>query len=313
MSSSSSSVNTPPVQHSNEPNVESDPATEPFLRAMQESQNYPDLMQPDPLMDFALTHRFPPSRRSPYPSQLIVRNEPSMFLTLQDDLKAMQSELDSDPDSAPTNTTADPNESDNDADTHNPMRFLHLSPSEIQKLFQYRMASSRVTQQTGKGKVYRFSILTVVGNGDGLVGYGEGKDEEMPRAATKALIAAVRNMDHVARFEDRTLYTEMSAKFGSTRLFVRPRPVGFGLHCNPNVHQVFKAAGIKDASAKVWGSRNPRRVIKALFQMLHPSHMPIVMGNGVGGPGRRLDKGYGARTREEVERERGRPLVALRT
>lgn len=282
-----------------------DPAITPFLKAMQESDQYPNLMQPDPFMDLHHGVRFKPNQHSPYPSQVIVRNEPSMFTTLQEILKSSDAEY--------ARQVEEEQQEEQALDKANPLRFLHLSQLEINKLFQYRLATSRVTQQTGKGKVYKFSILTVVGNGDGLLGYGEGKDEEAPRATAKALIAAVRNMDHVARFEDRTVFTEMENKFGSTRVFVRPRPVGFGLHCNPNIHQVLKAAGIKDASAKVWGSRNPRRVIKALFQMLHPSHVPIAMGNGIGGPGRRLDKGYGVRTKEEVERERGRQLFALRT
>jgi small subunit ribosomal protein S5 len=78
---------------------------------------------------------------------------------------------------------------------------------------------------------------------------------------------AVRNMDYVNRFEGRTIiWTGMSSKLGATRIILRPRPVGFGLYRNPNVHQVLKAAGIKDISAKVWCNR--LNVIKLLFRML---------------------------------------------
>jgi small subunit ribosomal protein S5 len=170
-----------------------------------------------------------------------------------------------------------------------------------------------VTQQTGKGKIHRRGVLVVVGNGDGLVGYGEAKHDDAARATNRAFAMAVRNMDYVDRFEGRTIWTEMSSKLGATRIILRPRPVGFGLHCNPNIHQVLKAAGVKDISAKVWGSRNPLNVIKLLFRMLHAGNAPLAMGNGIGGPGRKLDKGSGVRGKQEIERERGRKLLNLRT
>ncbi|KAI5988010.1 hypothetical protein PISMIDRAFT_95764 [Pisolithus microcarpus 441] len=188
-----------------------------------------------------------------------------------------------------------------------------FSPQELRNLHVYPLIVRRVTQQTGKGKIHSMYVLVVVGNGDGLVGYGEAKDDEMPVARDKAYAKALRNLDYVERFESRTLWTDVEAKFGATRIILRPRPVGFGLHCNPNVHQVLKAAGIKDASAKVWGSRNPLSVIKTLFRMLHAGNAPIAMGDGVGGGARRLDKGSGLRGKDAVERDRGRKLVDLRT
>ena len=154
--------------------------------------------------------------------------------------------------------------------------------------------------------------LVVVGNGDGLVDYGQAKDKDAPRALAKATALAIRSMDTVSRFEKRTIPTEIETKLGSTRIIMRPRPVGFGLRCNPNLHQVLKAAGIKDISAKVWGSRNPVNVVKAAFRMLWAGHAPLGMGDGVGGKGRKLDKGEGVRSAYEVERERGRKLVSLR-
>jgi small subunit ribosomal protein S5 len=120
-------------------------------------------------------------------------------------------------------------------------------------------------------------------------------------------------MDRVARHEKRTLFTDISTKLGATQVILRPRPVGFGLRTNPHIHQILKAAGIKDASAKVWGSRNPVMVAKATFRLLWGGHAPVGMGNGIGGPGRKLDKGSGVREKDEVERERGRRLLDLRT
>jgi len=188
-----------------------------------------------------------------------------------------------------------------------------LTSKQVAKLHIYPLIMRRVTQQTGKGKIHSMYSLVVVGDGNGLVGYGEGKDGEAAVAREKALAKALRSMDYVERFEKRTFWTDIESKFGSTKIILRPRPVGFGLRCNPNIHQVLKAAGIKDASAKVWGSRNPLMVIKGLFRMLQAGHAPLGMGDGVGGGMRRLDKGSGLRNKSAIERDRGRKMVDLRT
>jgi len=192
------------------------------------------------------------------------------------------------------------------------IKILGYSSKQLKNLVRIPIFSRRITQQTGKGKIHRMYAMVVVGNGDGLVGYGEGKDEDAPRASEKAFVQAVRNMDWVERFEKRTIWTEMETKLGATRIILRPRPVGFGLRCNPNIHEVLKAAGIKDISAKVWGSRNPLNVIKALFRMLQAGNAPLSMGDGIGGSARKLNKGTGLRNKTEVERERGRKLIDLR-
>ena len=89
----------------------------------------------------------------------------------------------------------------------------------------------------GKDKICRQYSLVVVGNGIGRVSYGGGKDEELPRATDKVYAEAVQNMDYVERFENRTVWTETQTKLGATRVILRPRPPGFGLRYNPNVHR----------------------------------------------------------------------------
>ncbi|KAI0918696.1 hypothetical protein AcW1_009481 [Taiwanofungus camphoratus] len=275
-----------------------------FLKDLQENSPYPDLMKPDILMDLHESQTFSSGRRTRFQNRVIVRNDPSMFLAMSEELKKSSGALDND---SSRQGTLDRAESDN------LINFLHMTPGDISKLYRYPVIRRRVVQQTGKGKIPRQHVVMVVGNQNGMVGVGEGKALEGQRAATSALIEAVRNMDHIERFEDRTVWTEMETKFSSTRIILRPRPVGFGLHCNPYVYQVLKAAGIKDVSAKVWGSRNPLQVIKALIRMLLPGNAPLGMGNGIGGRGRRMDKGSGLRTQDDLERERGRKLVPLRT
>ena len=192
------------------------------------------------------------------------------------------------------------------------LKNLNVPMKYYQKLYQSILMRRGVVQQTGKGKIRRVSFMVLVGDGKGLVGYGEGKHANAMVALNAARVAAVRNMDYVERFEGRTIWTEMRTKLGSTELIMRPRPVGFGLRCNPYLHQILRAAGFKDISAKVWGSRNRLNVIKAAFRILQGGHEPTGMGDGVGGPGRKLNKGTGMRGKGEIERARGRKLVALR-
>ncbi|KAF8870179.1 hypothetical protein BD779DRAFT_1664765 [Infundibulicybe gibba] len=273
------------------------------LTVPQEEKNdpYPDLMTPDPLMDSRDVTEFPPDKESPYHNRVVVRNHSSMF---HEALEADGFDFSSE-DWKPITT-------DETEEQLTSTENLPLTPTELRNLYKFPILSRRITQQTGKGKIHRQFCLMIVGNGDGLVGYGQGKDEDGPRAEAKAFAQAVRNMDWVERFEKRTIWTDMETKLGATRLILRPRPVGFGLRCNPNLHQVLKAAGIKDISAKVWGSRNPINVIKAAFRMLQAGHAPLAMGDGLGGPGRKLNKGTGLRSKSDMERERGRKLISLR-
>jgi small subunit ribosomal protein S5 len=196
---------------------------------------------------------------------------------------------------------------------YDPQFHLPVARENLRRLHRYPLVEKRVQHQTGKGRIASFYALTVVGNGKGLMGYGEGKGEDINIAREKSFTQAVRSMDTVDRFEERTLWYTLNTKFGATKVIMRPRPVGFGLHCNPNIHQVCKAAGIKDISAKVWGSRNPMNVIKATVKLLHAGNAHLNMGDGVGGKGRRLDKGSGMRGRQALERERGRKIVDYRT
>ncbi|KAG2109896.1 uncharacterized protein F5147DRAFT_690769 [Suillus discolor] len=275
------------------------------VEAIEEEESnhaFPDVMKPDPIHDDLLAMDFAPTKRTPHANRVVIRS------VYEQHVNQML-----EPDSAEKSENgAEEDDADEEGEV-SPLSNLPLSREALGKLYKFQLISRRITQQTGKGKIHRQYALVVVGNGDGLVGYGEGKDEELPRASDKAFAAAVRNMDSVERFEKRTVWTDIETKLGSTHIILRPRPVGFGLRCNPNVHQVLKAAGIKDASAKVWGSRNPLNVIKALFRVLQAGNAPLAMGDGFGGKAKKLDKGSGLRNKSAVERDRGRKLLDLRT
>ena len=191
---------------------------------------------------------------------------------------------------------------------HDPTESLPIDPRVANDLMRFPLIRRRVVHQTGKGKIASQYILMVVGNGKGLVGFGEGKHGRAQLALEQAFNEACKNMDYVDMFEGRTLWHNLGTKLGSTQILMRPRPLGFGLRCGPFMHQVCKAAGIKDVSGKVWGSRNGMQIVKATCRVLHGGHAPLALGDGTGGPGKRLESAFGMRGREAIQWERGRKL-----
>ncbi|TIA92868.1 hypothetical protein E3P99_00427 [Wallemia hederae] len=178
--------------------------------------------------------------------------------------------------------------------------------------FTFPLITKRVMQQTSKGKIMSKYALVVVGNGRGMVGLGEGKGDSNGDAIRKATIQAVRDMDYVDRFQDRTIYGELKSKVGSSIVELRSRPAGFGLRCNPFVHQVAKAAGIEDLSAKCRRSKNAMQVVKATLKALHGGAQPQLMSRSGIVKVPRLEKGAGMKSVDELGMERGRQMVYLR-
>lgn len=250
-------------------------------------------MYPDPILDPKDVIDFPPTKDNPFHNRVIVYNHRSVFEDYSDE--AFLSGKDESMDQLDEFTQK-----------------LPVSKAFFDSLHSAILIRRGVVQQTGKGKIRRMSYHILVGNADGLVGLGEGKHANSTVALKSAQIDALRNMDWVERFEKRTVWTEMRTKLGGTELILRPRPVGFGLRCNPYLHQILRAAGFKDISAKVWGSRNKLNVIKAAMRLLQAGHAPTGMGDGLGGKGKKLSKGSGLVGQQELERARGRKLVSLR-
>ncbi|PWN38774.1 hypothetical protein IE81DRAFT_295826 [Ceraceosorus guamensis] len=187
-----------------------------------------------------------------------------------------------------------------------------LSVEEIAGLFRHVLAIDRVVRQTGKGKIPKMRALVLAGNGRGLIGVGTAKDEIANMAVDKAFKNAVTNMDYIDRFEGRTVHATMEAKWGATRVTLRPRPPGFGLRVPPAVHAFARCVGISDLSASIEGSTNRHATVYALLNVLAggPGN-PIGMGDGLGGPARRMDKGVGMKPVKTLEWERGRRFKSV--
>ncbi|KAJ3105285.1 kinesin motor protein cin8 [Phlyctochytrium bullatum] len=132
----------------------------------------------------------------------------------------------------------------------------------------------RVARTTSGGKIRSISALVVVGNGNGLGGYGEGRASDITNAVTKAEKAAIKNMVAIDRFQQRTIFSDITHKFHCVDLTLRSAPPGYGIVANRNIHEICRCLGIRDLSAKVRGSRNPMNVIKGTFEALQRQKTP---------------------------------------
>ena len=132
---------------------------------------------------------------------------------------------------------------------------------------------NRVSKTVKGGKNMRFAALVVVGDGNGKVGYGQGKSKEVPEAIEKATQAAKKNMITVT-LAGTTLPHETIGEAGAGRVLMKPAAPGTGVIAGGAVRAVVEAAGIKDIRAKSLRSNNPNNVVAAAFQGLKSMRGP---------------------------------------
>ena len=121
---------------------------------------------------------------------------------------------------------------------------------------------NRVSKTVKGGKNMRFAALVVVGDGNGKVGYGQGKSKEVPEAIEKATQAAKKNMINVP-IVDTTIPHEVLGKFGRGAVLMLPAEAGTGVIAGGPVRAVMEAAGIKNIRTKSHGSQHAGNCIKA--------------------------------------------------
>src|SRR4030042_3610832 len=120
----------------------------------------------------------------------------------------------------------------------------------------------RVTKVTKGGRTFSFSAIVVVGNQDGIVGYGLGKASEVTTAIAKGVEDAKKNLIKVPVINS-TIPHEQSAKYGGAQVFLKPASGGTGVKAGGAMRAVLESVGIKDCLAKSKGSSNPHNPVKA--------------------------------------------------
>ena len=125
----------------------------------------------------------------------------------------------------------------------------------------------RVTKVLKGGRRFRFTALIVVGNRNGLVGFGFGKSKEVPDAIKKAVDDAFKNIIEVKR-KGSTIPHDIEVKFNASKILLKPASEGTGVIAGGSTRPVIELAGIKDILTKSLGSNNSANVVRATIKAL---------------------------------------------
>ncbi len=146
---------------------------------------------------------------------------------------------------------------------------------------------NRVSKTVKGGRIYKFAALVVVGDGNGIVGFGIGKSGEVPDAIRKGIEDAKKNLIKVA-LKGSTIPHEVTGKFGAGVVLLKPAAPGTGVIAGGPVRAVVETVGIKDIRSKALRSNNPCNVVRATLNGLSQ-----------------------LRTAEEVAEVRGKPVKEI--
>lgn len=140
-------------------------------------------------------------------------------------------------------------------------------------LLEKLVTVNRVAKVVKGGRQFGFTALTVVGDGEGRVGYGYGKAREVPVAIQKAMESARKNMIGINLKGD-TLQYALTARHGAAKVFMKPASEGTGIIAGGAMRAVFEVVGVRDVLAKCIGSNNPINVLRATIRGLQDMRSP---------------------------------------
>ena len=139
-------------------------------------------------------------------------------------------------------------------------------------LIEKLVAVNRVAKVVKGGRQFGFTALTVVGDGNGKVGFGYGKAREVPIAIQKAMQSARKELFKINIINDTIQYAK-KGKHGATLVYMQPASEGTGIIAGGAMRAIFECVGVKNVLAKSYGSRNAINVVKATVSALKNIHI----------------------------------------
>jgi small subunit ribosomal protein S5 len=143
------------------------------------------------------------------------------------------------------------------------------------------VAINRVTKVTKGGRTFTFAAIVVVGDGNGIIGWGLGKAGEVATAVEKGIEAAKKNLVKIPVYKG-TIPHEQVAKFGGAQVLLRPATPGTGVKAGGAMRAVLESVGVKDVLAKSKGSSNPHNLVKATLEALNNMRSPLMVAQNRG-------------------------------
>ena len=153
------------------------------------------------------------------------------------------------------------------------MAFKEESSRNEEGLQEKLIQVNRVAKVVKGGRIFAFTALFAVGDGNGRVGFGRGKAREVPAAIQKAMEAARRNMISVT-LDGHTLQYPIKSRHGASRVYMQPASEGTGIIAGGAMRAILELAGVQNVLAKCYGSTNPVNVVRATFKGLQTMRSP---------------------------------------
>lgn len=150
-----------------------------------------------------------------------------------------------------------------------------MAKQEVQagEYLEKLIAVNRVSKVVKGGRIFSFTALTVVGDGNGRVGFGYGKAREVPAAIQKAMEKARRNIVNID-LNGNTLQHPIKGRHSGSKVYMQPASEGTGIIAGGAMRAVLEVAGVQNVLSKCYGSTNPINVVRATIGALENMMSP---------------------------------------